>query len=80
MNTPEPDQVVDARGLSCPLPILRAKQALAGMSAGQVLLLQASDRGAEKDVPAFCRQAGVELLETHSAEGVVSFYLRKSPE
>ncbi|AVO50317.1 hypothetical protein C6568_14520 [Melaminivora suipulveris] len=64
------DQEVDARGLNCPLPILRAKKALAGMQSGQVLKVVATDAGSTRDFQAFARQTGNELLEqrTEGAE------------
>ena len=57
------DHEVDARGLNCPLPILRAKKALAGMESGQVLKVVATDTGSLRDFQAFARQTGNELLE-----------------
>jgi tRNA 2-thiouridine synthesizing protein A len=53
---------LDARGLNCPLPILRTKKMLAEMESGQVLRIVATDEGSLKDFPAFCRQTGNELL------------------
>ena len=57
------DQYVDARGLNCPLPILRAKKALAAMHSGQVLEVRSTDPGSARDFEAFCRQTGNALLE-----------------
>jgi tRNA 2-thiouridine synthesizing protein A len=57
------DQVLDAKGLNCPLPILRAKKALAGMPAGNTLEIVATDPGSIKDFEAFCRTTGNELVE-----------------
>jgi tRNA 2-thiouridine synthesizing protein A len=59
------DKELDARGLNCPLPILRAKKALTDMSAGQVLKILATDPGSVKDFQAFCKQTGHELV-SHS--------------
>jgi TusA-related sulfurtransferase len=53
---------IDTRGLNCPLPILRAKKALADMAAGQVLKVVATDPGSNRDFQAFCKQTGNELL------------------
>jgi tRNA 2-thiouridine synthesizing protein A len=58
----EVHQTVDAIGLACPLPILRAKKALATLSSGEVLCVITTDRGAVRDFQAFCRQTGNELL------------------
>ena len=57
------DREVDARGLNCPLPILRAKKALAGMESGQLLRVVATDTGSLRDFQAFARQTGNELVE-----------------
>ena len=61
---------LDTRGLNCPLPILKAKKALADMSSGQVLKVIATDPGSMRDFQAFARQTGNELLDqqTHGAE------------
>lgn len=58
------DKQLDLSGLNCPLPILRAKKALADMTSGQVLEVIATDPGAPKDFEAFCRQTGNVLLES----------------
>jgi tRNA 2-thiouridine synthesizing protein A len=60
---------LDARGLNCPLPILKAKKALAEMISGQVLKIVATDAGSVKDFQAFAKQTGNELLEQHSLNG-----------
>ena len=72
------DNQVDASGLSCPLPILRAKKALATMSAGQVLRVLATDPGSVKDFEAFARQTGNELLKSSTLEDEkFEFFLRR---
>jgi TusA-related sulfurtransferase len=53
---------IDTRGLNCPLPILRAKKALADMATGEVLKVVATDPGSNRDFQAFCKQTGNELL------------------
>lgn len=57
------DRELDARGLNCPLPILRAKKALGEMTSGQVLRIIATDPGSVKDFAAFAKQTGNELVE-----------------
>jgi tRNA 2-thiouridine synthesizing protein A len=54
---------VDARGLNCPLPILKAKKALADMQSGQLLKVLATDTGSQRDFQAFAKQTGNELVE-----------------
>ena len=58
------DKEFDARGLSCPLPILKTKKALADMASGQVLKVVATDSGAIKDMQAFADQTGNTLLSS----------------
>ena len=62
---PAADLEIDTSGLTCPLPILRAKKALAGMSSGQVLRVLATDRNSVADFQAFCRQTGNTLVYQH---------------
>jgi tRNA 2-thiouridine synthesizing protein A len=71
------DHELDARGLNCPLPILRTHKAMAGLSGGQVLRVLATDPGSVKDMEAFCRQTGHELLASEQANGAFAFTLRK---
>lgn len=72
------DQQLDARGLNCPLPILRAKKALNSMTSGQTLHIVATDPGAVKDFQAFAKQTGNALLESNEANGEFSFVLKKA--
>lgn len=69
-----PDQTLDARGLKCPMPILKARKALNGMQPGQRLEVLATDPGSVRDFQAFCRATGDVLLE-HTAEGAVFRFL-----
>lgn len=72
------DKEVDARGLNCPLPILRAKKMLAEMQSGQVVRVLATDPGSVKDFQAFARQTGNELLgQTETADKGFEFYLKR---
>ena len=61
--TMQTDQEIDTRGLNCPLPILKAKKALAGMESGQLLRVLSTDAGSLRDFQAFAKQTGNELLE-----------------
>ncbi|MCW8888077.1 MAG: sulfurtransferase TusA family protein [Gammaproteobacteria bacterium] len=72
------DQELDASGLNCPLPILRAKKAITSLSAGQVLRIIATDPGSVKDFEAFCKQTGNELLESGEEGGKFVFSIKKS--
>lgn len=71
------DQEVDASGLTCPLPILRAKKALAQMESGQVLRVVTTDRNAIRDFQAFSRQTGNVLVAQHEADGRGVHFLRR---
>jgi len=71
------DREVDARGLNCPLPILRTKKALNDMKSGQVLRILATDPTALRDFQAFAKQTGKELLQHVEQDGVFSFLLRR---
>ena len=71
------DKELDARGLNCPLPILRAKKALNDMQTGQVLKLVATDPGAVKDFQAFCKQTGNELLSQAEANKEFTLFMKR---
>lgn len=71
------DQEMDASGLNCPLPILRAKKALVGLQSGQILHVVATDPGSVRDFEAFARQTGNELLESREEEGKFYFLMKK---
>ena len=71
------DKEVDARGLNCPLPILRAKKALAEMASGQLLKVVATDTGSLRDFQAFARQTGNELVEQQTVGDTYVHVLRR---
>lgn len=71
------DAEVDARGLACPLPILRTKKALATLQSGQVLRILATDPGAVKDFQAFSRQTGNELIEHAEKNKEFEFFMKR---
>lgn len=71
-------QFLDARGLNCPLPILRTKKALNGMTAGETLSIISTDPGSVKDMQAFCKQTRNELVASNSNEGEFEFFIRKT--
>ena len=74
---PTSDKEIDTRGLNCPLPILKAKKALADMASGQVLKVLATDPGSVRDFQAFARQTGNELVEQSSGGNEYAHYLRR---
>ncbi|CAM2192364.1 Sulfur carrier protein TusA [Paraburkholderia kururiensis] len=68
---------VDARGLNCPLPILRAKKALADMESGQILKVLATDPGSQRDFAAFAKQTGNEIVESSVEDKTFVFLMRR---
>lgn len=73
----EAKKEVDARGLNCPLPILKAKKALAELQSGDVLKVLATDPGSMRDFQAFARQTGNELVEQQTIGDEFIHYLRR---
>ncbi|GBL45541.1 MAG TPA: sulfurtransferase TusA family protein [Sulfuriferula sp.] len=71
------DKELDARGLNCPLPILRTKKSLAELSTGQILKISATDPGAVKDFQAFAKQTGNELLSSAQNDAEFVFFMKK---
>jgi len=69
---------LDARGLNCPLPILRTRKALNGLDSGEVLEITASDPGSVKDLASFCNETGHQLLSTVEQSGAYVFQIRKA--
>ena len=71
------DKELDARGLNCPLPILRTKKSLSDMSTGQVLKIMATDPGSTKDFQAFAKQTCNALLSSAEVDKVFTFFMQK---
>ena len=72
------DKVLDAKGLNCPLPILKSKKALKDMTAGQILEVLSTDPGSVADFQAFSRTTGNELVEHSEEGGVYTFLIKKA--
>ncbi len=72
------DQRLDATGLKCPLPVLKAKRALKGLASGETLTVLATDPGAIEDFRNFCDATGDVLVEQSDDDGVLTFVIRKS--
>lgn len=72
------DEVVDARGLLCPMPIVKLSQKIKTLEAGRVLELDADDEGAKADIPAWCSKTGNEYLGMEDAGGFYRFFVRKT--
>lgn len=76
-ETITPDETLDAKGLNCPLPILKAKKSLKGMENGQVLEILATDPGSIKDFEAFCRATGNKLLSAKDDGKIYEFLIER---
>jgi tRNA 2-thiouridine synthesizing protein A len=72
------ENVLDTRGLSCPLPVLRARKAMQKLAQGALIRVLATDPGTVKDMKAFCRASGHELVESRTQEGEFHFLLRRA--
>lgn len=73
-----PDVVLDAKGLVCPLPVLRARKAIKSLAIGQILEIHATDPASRLDVPHFCDATGNELIEMRKEGEVLIFRIRKT--
>lgn len=69
---------LDARGLNCPLPILRTKKSMNGMAAGEVLKVVATDPGSVKDMEAYAKQTGNEIVGSEENSGEFTFFIKKN--
>ncbi len=72
------DKLLDAKGLSCPLPVLKARRAMQELKPGQVLEVHATDPGALHDFPNFCEAGGHRMIGQSEAAGVYTFQIRKA--
>ena len=69
---------LDARGLDCPMPLLKAKRAINALESGQFLRVQATDQGSVRDFEVFCRQSGHRLVSSAEQDGVYTHVLQKA--
>ncbi len=74
------DKVLDARGLLCPMPVIKAGKEIRALEDGQILKILATDRGAIADFPAWAADTGNELLEWHEEGSELVFFIRKREE
>ena len=72
------DHLLDAKGLNCPLPILKARKALKDVPPGEILEVLSTDPGSIADFQAFCRQTGNELMESTTEDSVYRFLIKRS--
>ena len=71
------DETLDARGLSCPMPILKTKKMINTMASGQVLEVFSTDPGTGNDLPSFAKRGGHEYLGSQEDQGYTRYYIRK---
>ncbi|AXN40955.1 sulfurtransferase TusA family protein [Peribacillus butanolivorans] len=71
------DKMLDAKGLACPMPIVRTKKAMNDLQSGQVLEIHVTDKGAKADLAAWSKSGGHELVETVEENEVLKFWIRK---
>lgn len=73
----EPDEILDVRGLLCPLPVLKARKRLLGMSQGAVLRMEATDPASVIDVPHYCAESGNELIDQAHDKDLFTYWIRR---
>ncbi|MGG0186758.1 sulfurtransferase TusA family protein [Bacillus rhizoplanae] len=71
-------QVLDAKGLACPMPIVRTKKAMDALQSGEVLEVHLTDKGSIKDIPAWAQTGGHEVLQHAEEDGVLKFWIKKA--
>jgi tRNA 2-thiouridine synthesizing protein A len=71
------DQVLDTKGLSCPIPILKTKKALSSLAKDQVLKVETTDPGSQNDMAAWAKRTGNEILKVEQGSGTFTFYIKK---
>lgn len=72
------DQTLDAKGMSCPLPILKTKKAMDALAKDQVLKVETTDPGSKNDMAAWAKRTGNEILKVEDAGSTIIFYIRKN--
>lgn len=72
------DMILDLKGLICPMPVLKTKKAIDGISSGQTLEVIATDPASKADIPAFLSRLGHELVEAVEKDGIFSFLIKKN--
>ncbi|KAA6461467.1 MULTISPECIES: sulfurtransferase TusA family protein [Bacillus cereus group] len=71
-------QVLDTKGLACPMPIVRTKKAMDTLQSGEILEVHSTDKGAIKDIPAWAQTGGHEILQHTEENGVLKFWIKKA--
>ena len=77
MDTLKADKSLDAKGLDCPMPLLKAKKAMESLESGQVLEILGTDEGSQVDLPGWCERVGHTFLGVKEEEDCFKFYIKK---
>lgn len=77
MSELTPTKTLDARGLQCPMPVVKTSQEIKNVAIGDILEVLATDPGSMADITAWCKSTGNELLKMEKGEGVFQFYIRR---
>ncbi len=72
------DQILDCKGMSCPLPILKTKKAVEALTKGQVLKVLTTDPGSKNDMSSWAKRTGNEILNVEESAGTFTFYIKKT--
>ena len=72
------DKILDAKGLACPMPIIKTKKALNELESGQILEIHATDKGAKNDLAAWAKSTGNELIKSEEENEVFKFWVKKN--
>jgi len=72
-----PASVLDAKGLSCPMPLLRTKKEMGKLGGGDILQVDGTDPGSRNDIPGWCERSGHEYLGEKEGDGFISFFIKK---
>lgn len=73
----EAAKVLDAKGLACPMPIVKTKKAMDSLNKGEILEIHATDKGAKNDLAAWAKSGGHELVQQEEDNGVLKFWIKK---
>ncbi|MBN8210113.1 sulfurtransferase TusA family protein [Bacillus sp. NTK071] len=74
----ESTKVLDAKGMACPMPIVKTKKSIQELNSGEVLEVHATDKGAKSDIAAWVKSGGHELLQDSEEDGVLKFWIKKA--
>jgi tRNA 2-thiouridine synthesizing protein A len=77
-EAPKYDHLLDVKGLSCPLPILKTKKAMDSLGNGQILKVEATDPGSRNDIVSWAKRTGNEILKVDGGPGMYIFYIKKN--